>query len=132
MAGLGNLTTQELMILSIFINVNGYENMSRQELERIFTAPSLYKPTLKSGLKSASKAKTKSTCKAKLKFTLKAEVKSKPKPKSTKTAPISIKIGELEKMKIAKIRPLAENTWYEWCDWLIKKIKGSFNDMYIE
>ena len=35
-------------------------------------------------------------------------------------------------MEMGKIWPLAENTWYKWCNWQIKKIKGSFNDKYIE
>ena len=38
--GLGNLAKQKLMIPSKLINVNDYENMSRQELESAFTTPS--------------------------------------------------------------------------------------------
>ena len=45
MASFENLTTQELMILANFRNVEGYENMVRQQLESMFTTPPLPKPT---------------------------------------------------------------------------------------
>ena len=47
MTSFQNLIAQELMILSILRTVGGFENMSRQQLESIFTAPSLPKPTPK-------------------------------------------------------------------------------------
>ena len=45
MASFQNLRVQELMILDILRNVGGFKNMSRQQLESIFTGLSLPKPT---------------------------------------------------------------------------------------
>ena len=45
MANFENLKTQELMILANLRNVEGYENMFRQQLESMFTTPPLPKPT---------------------------------------------------------------------------------------
>ena len=47
------------------------------------------------------------------------EAKLKPKLKPSTTVPLAINIDELEKMEMAKNRPLATNTWY---DWLIHQI----------
>ena len=47
-AGFENFITQELIIVAKLRNMNGYENMSRQQLENIFTTPSSLKHTIKS------------------------------------------------------------------------------------
>ena len=47
-AGFENFITQELIIVAKLRNMNGYENMSRQQLENIFTTPSSLKHTVKS------------------------------------------------------------------------------------
>ena len=62
-------------------NIDGHENIPRQQLDH--TLETLSAPSLES--KSNSKAKERSSFKAKLKVTLKskAKTKSKPEPKST-------------------------------------------------
>ena len=141
MTSLETLTMKELIIK--LKTIDGYENISRQQLESIFkTSPAL-----------------------------KATPKTVPGSKKSKTAErTSISIDdEFGKSDMAKNRILAENTWYKLYDWLInhipesvknsgnivkekimrifqrkpdikrlvgdykaKRIPGSFNDKYIE
>ena len=99
------------MILTKLRNVDGYDDMSRQQLESIFTTPSLPKPTTKPTLKPKKRTPT-------------------PAPKSKKPTSISI---NLKKVKWHKNRVLAENTWYEQYDGLInhipKSVKKSANNV---
>ena len=90
-----------------------------------FTTPSA--SISKAKLKSNSKEKNKSAFNTNPKSNpkSKAEAKSKYELKPTTTVPVSTNTDELEKMEIAKNRPLPENTWYEWCDWLIDRIPES-------
>ena len=116
MASFQNLTAQELIILLILRNVCGYKNMSRQQLESIFTALSLPKPTHKRVPKPKSGTPTPAL----------RHKNHTPAPKSKKPVPTTIGIdNEREKFEMAKNRQLAENTWYEWYDWLINHIPES-------
>ena len=45
MASLKNLTIEDLKMLTKTRNIQGYKNISRQQLECIFTTPSTPKPT---------------------------------------------------------------------------------------
>lgn len=89
-------------------NTDSYENISRKQLESIFTKPS----ESISDSKSTSKAKKKSAFKTKLKSTpkSKSEAKSKPERKPTELMPILNldEDDELEKMEIAINRSLSK------------------------
>lgn len=75
MASFDNLTVKGLKVLAKLRIADSHESMSRQQLENIFTALFVLKPTLKAKpiLKSASKAKKKSPSKAKAKGNSKPE-----------------------------------------------------------
>ena len=45
MSSFENLTIEELKILAKARSIDGYENMSRQQLDHIFKTPSISKPT---------------------------------------------------------------------------------------
>ena len=45
MSSFENLTIEELKILAKPRSIDGYENMSRQQLDHIFETPSIPKPT---------------------------------------------------------------------------------------
>ena len=45
MSSFENLTIEELKILAKASSIDGYENMSRQQLDHIFKTPSIPKPT---------------------------------------------------------------------------------------
>lgn len=34
-------------------------------------------------------------------------------------------MSEFEKIEMVNNKPLAENAWYDWCDWLVNHIPGS-------
>ena len=105
MSSFEKLTLEELKMLAEARSINRYENMSRQQVESIFTRPSTPKSTSKPALKP-----------------------KKPTPflKPKKHEPTSITIDEeFEKSEMEKTRPLGESTWYKWYDWLIDHIPES-------
>ena len=53
-------------------------------------------------------------------------VPSIPRPRPRRTPePPPIDKDEIERMEMAKTRPIPENTWYQWNDWLVKHFPES-------
>ena len=114
MSRLSNLTAEESVNVGRLKNVNGYGNMSRQQLENIFKAPSEYIP----------KSIPISRLMPRPRPAIRISPTLIPTPRCTPEAFI-IDVDELKKMEMAKTRSIPENTWYQCYDWLISHITGS-------
>lgn len=90
------MSIDEMKLLTKLRNLGGYENMSWQQLESLFTIPSAFASTPKP---------EKNTLNHKAKATL--------RPKSTTPESLPTNTNELKKMETVKSRQLAKNTWYE-------------------
>ena len=84
-------------------NVDGYENMSRQQLENIFTMLSTSTPTPILISRPRPRPKT----------AIRFPTNPTPKARRTPESPLIEKDG-LGKMKMAKTRSISKNTWYQW------------------
>ena len=107
------MAADESQLLARERNVNTNENMSIQQLESVFTTPS---PPA-----TAPRPKKRSP-------TLAPRPVWKPTPEKLILAPRTEKatpMSEFEKIEMVNNKPLAENAWYDWCDWLVNHIPGS-------
>lgn len=110
------LTAEESINVTGLRNVYGYENMSGQQLENIFTTSSTSIPTAT----PISRLRPRPA----IRFSLIPI----PRPRCT-PEPLQIDMDELEKMGMAKSRSIQENTWHQWYDWLVKNIPESMKAM---
>ena len=110
-----NLAMKELKMLAKVRSINGYENMSRKQLESIFTTSSTPKPTPE----LITKPKKNYSCNS---YKTPKDVPTlflKPK----KPVPISISIDdEFGKEWNGKKQTIIKNTVYEWYDWPVRHI----------
>ena len=110
------LSINVMKLLAKLRNVDGYENMFRQQPESTFATPFASEPNLEAEPKSVLEAKIKSAPYGKSKYISKAEAKGKSKPELKSTTPKLIlnldKVDEFEKMEAARRRPLSKYAWY--------------------
>lgn len=99
-------------------NVDGYQNMSRKQLENILTTP------------SASISISNPVSRPRPRSRSRTEIRTPLTPRSTPRQtpkPLLIDADELEKMKMTKTRPVPQNNWHQWYNCLINYFVESTN-----
>ena len=99
-------------------NVDGYQNMSRKQLENIFTTPSA--PISTSNPVSRPRPRSRSRTEIRTPLTPRSTPRQTPKP-------LLIDADGLEKMKMTKTRPVPQNKWHQWYNCLINHFVESMN-----